>query len=151
VSRSASATKTPVPPSGPTREAVPTVESTAVAALDRYFRSANNAAQGGSLRQFRALFSDTCVACVSAYQDFKSARQSGLTADRDRYSSWEIRFLNETGRTALLTSSNDFAAVDLVDSSGTTAERIDPWEGAQFAWTLQRRGDGWLIIRGDLL
>jgi cytochrome c1 len=148
-SPSPSATRSEVPgespsPPGPSK-------SDASAALARYFRVANETAKGASLGRFTALFAPSCVACESARRDFESARQSGLVADNDRYVSWSIRTLKQQRGQVLLQSTNQFAEVALVDAAGTEVTRVDAWNGAQFAWTLRRQGDDWLIIQGDLL
>jgi hypothetical protein len=124
----------------------------AKAALETYFQVANAAAMGGSLADLTALFSESCVACTSAFQDFESAQQSGLRADASRYESWVITVEERSDSQALLTSSIDFAAVNLVDGQGGIVEQVPAWGDASFAWTLTQQPDGsWLIVQGQLL
>jgi hypothetical protein len=130
----------------------PSVANAPVASLTDYFEAANSVASGGALREFRALFAETCASCMSAYQDFESAQAQGLRADGERYLDWEIFVEEQTAESALLRSTVDFAPVNLVDGSGQVAASIDAWADVQFVWTLQRQEDGaWLIIQGQQL
>ena len=124
----------------------------AVAALEAYFASANQLARGGDPERHKRYYSDSCVACVSAAQDFTSALASGLRADRDRYAAWRISVEDSESGSALLTSEIDFAPVNLLDEEGVAVEEIPAWSGAVFAWTLAKQPDGtWTIVHGQLL
>jgi hypothetical protein len=139
----------------PTRTGSPAPDSPAalaVAALERYFTSANETARGGSLEAHRATYGETCSACSSATADFDGARSRGLAADGDRYETWRIEVQNVSDSQVVLLSVIDFAAVNLIDPEGVVVEEVPAWTQATFVWTLSEQESGeWLPVQGQLL
>jgi hypothetical protein len=124
----------------------------AVRALEDYYRSANSVARGGDIDAHQLLYSQSCEACVGATSDFTTARRDGLRADSDRFEAWVVEVQDETDRQILLTSTIEFAAVNLVDGNRKVVDSVPAWGGATFAWTLREQPDGtWLIVQGKLL
>lgn len=147
-------TDSPAPTAKPTPTADPTaaLEAELVAFYQSYDAALNASWQSiEALSDRRAMFADSCAACLSGYEMTNDAVEQGLTFEGDPSEILDIAVSALDGDSASLLVMTDVPAGKLVDPDGNSVRTFPPNPEVQIVYEVQRAAGTWLIVRSEVL